>query len=248
MTDLPSSSDLRLAAGLQPARAGPRGCDTRPVDGQRLARLIAVTGPAGSENTALASAVPQVRAAPSSAAVILVEGVSDQAALEALAPRLGQDLSRDRVFVVPMGGATNIATFLDLFGPAGLGARLAGLCDEDEEHHVRRGLAHAGLAPAPGRAGLERLGFYVCVADLEAEMIRALGPETVEQLIAAEGELPGFRRFCQQPAQRGRAREQQLRRFLGIRSGRKARYGRVLASALDLARIPRPLERVLGHV
>ncbi len=225
---------------------GPMLDDPR-LDDPRLARLIAVTGPAGSQNTALASAVPRVRAAPASSAVILVEGVSDQAALEALAPRLGRDLSRDRVFIVPMGGATNIAAFLDLFGPPGLGARLAGLCDEAEEHHVRRGLAHAGLAPGPGRPGLERLGFYVCVADLEAEMIRALGPEAVEQLIAAEGELPGFRRFCQQPAQRGRARDQQLRRFLGIRSGRKARYGRVLASALDLDRIPRPLHGVLAR-
>jgi hypothetical protein len=147
-----------------------------------------------------------------------------------------------------MGGATNIASFLDLFGPPGLGARLAGLCDEAEERYVRRGLAHAGLAPGPGRDGLERLGFHVCVADLEDEMIRSLGPETVEQLIAAEGELPGFRRFCQQPAQRSRGREPQLKRFLGIQSGRKARYGRVLAAALDLSRIPRPLERVLAHV
>ena len=79
-------------------------------------------------------------------------------------------------------------------------------------------------------------------------MIRSLGAEAVEQLIAAQGELAGFGRFCQQPAQRSRAREQQLKRFLGIRSGRKARYGRVLASALDLTRVPRPLDRVLGHV
>ena len=79
-------------------------------------------------------------------------------------------------------------------------------------------------------------------------MIRSLGAEAVEQLIAAQGELAGFGRFCRQPAQRSRAREQQLKRFLGIRSGRKARYGRVLASALDLTRVPRPLDRVLGHV
>jgi hypothetical protein len=219
------------------------------VDGQRLARLIAVTGPAGSNNTALAAAVRRVRdAAPGSCAVILVEGISDQAAVESLAARRGRDLRRDGVFVVPMGGATNIGAFLDLFGPQGLGARLAGLCDEGEERHFQRGLAPAAEGAGLARAELERLGFYVCVADLEDEMIRSLGAEAVEQLIAGQGELAGFRRFCGQPAQRSRSREQQLRRFLGTRSGRKARYGRVLASALDLTRVPRPLDGVLGHV
>jgi hypothetical protein len=231
-----------LAASLQ------LRCETGAVDGQTLARLIAVTGPAGSSNAALASAVPRVEAAaPGSCAIILVEGISDQAALESLAARRDRDLRREGIFVVPMGGATNIGSFLDLFGPQGLGARLAGLCDEAEEGYFRRGLARAGLEPGPGRDDLERLGFYVCVADLEDEMIRSLGAEAVEQLIASQGELRGFRRFCRQPAQRGRAREQQLRRFLGIRSGRKARYGRVLASALDLDRIPRPLDRVLAN-
>jgi len=200
------------------------------VDGQALARLIAVTGPAGSSNYALASAVRRVRdAAPGSRAVILVEGISDQSALESLAARRGRDLHREGVFVVPMGGATNIGAFAGLFGPQGLGARLAGLCDEAEEREFRRGLARAGLRPGPGREDLEQLGFYVCVADLEDEMIRSLGAEAVERLIAAEGELTRLRTFCLQPAQRGRAPEQRLRRFMGTKSGRKARYGRVLA-------------------
>jgi OLD-like protein len=214
-----------------------------------LGRLIAVTGPAGSRNAALASAVRLVRDAPAgSRAVILVEGISDQAALESLAERRGRDLRREGVFIVPMGGATNIGSFAELFGPQGLGARLAGLCDEAEEREFRRGLARAGLRPGPGRGDLEQLGFYVCVADLEDEMIRSLGAEAVERLIAAEGELTRFRTFCLQPAQRGRAPGQQLRRFMGTRSGRKARYGRVLASALDLTRVPPPLDRVLMHI
>jgi hypothetical protein len=219
------------------------------VDDQTLGRLMAVTGPAGSRNAVLASAVPRVRAAPpGSPAVILVEGISDQAALESLAAWRGRDLDREGVFVVPMGGATNIGSFADLFGPRGLGTRLAGLCDEAEEQDFRRGLARAGLRPGPGRADLEQLGFYVCVADLEDEMIRSLGAAAVERIIAAEGDLTRFRTFCLQPAQRGRAPEQQLRRFMGTKSGRKVRYGRVLASALDLDRIPRPLERVLARV
>ena len=85
-----------------------------------------------------------------SCAVILVEGVSDQSAIEALAARRGRNLGREGVFVVPMGGATNIGSFLDLFGPRGLRARLAGLCDEGEEPEFRRGLARAGLRPRSG--------------------------------------------------------------------------------------------------
>jgi hypothetical protein len=219
------------------------------VDDEALSRLVAVTGPAGSSNGALAAAMASVRNTPAgSCAVILVEGVSDQSAIEALAVRRGRDLGQEGVFVVPMGGATNIGPFADLFGPRGLRARLAGLCDEGEEHVFRHGLARAGLHPGPDRRDLERLGFYVCVADLEDEMIRALGVASVERLIAGQGELGSFRTFCRQPAQRERTREQQLRRFMGTRSGRKAHYGRVLASALDLTRVPRPLDRVLARV
>jgi hypothetical protein len=212
-------------------------------------RLVAVTGPAGSSNVALAAAVTSVRNAPAgSCAVILVEGVSDQAAVEALAVRRGRNLRREGVFVVPMGGATNVGHFLGLFGPRGLRARLAGLCDEGEEREFRRGLNRAGLGPVLARDDLERLGFYVCVADLEDELIRSLGTDTVERLIAGQGELGSFRILCQQPAQRTRTREQQLKRFLGARSGRKAHYGQVLTDALDLTRVPRPLDRLLTHV
>ena len=177
------------------------------MDDESLSRLVAVTGPAGSSNVALAAAVASVRnAADGSGAVILVEGVSDQSAIEALAARRGRDLGREGVFVVPMGGATNVGSFLELFGPRGLRARLAGLCDEGEEHVFRHALARAGLHPGPARRDLERLGFYVCVADLEDEMIRSLGAASVERLVADQGELASFRTFCRQPAQRDRTR------------------------------------------
>ena len=214
------------------------------MDEEALSRLIAVTGPAGGRNSALAVAAARVRgAAAGCCAVILTEGVSDQIAISSLAARRGRDLDREGVFVVPMGGATNVGHFLDLFGPRGLAARLAGLCDEAEQDDFRRGLQRAGLGP-----DLERLGFYVCVADLEDEMIRSLGAVAVEHLIEAQGELRPFRTFCKQPAQRNRAPEQRLRRFMGTGSGRKIHYGRVLAEALDLTRIPRPLDRVLARV
>jgi hypothetical protein len=183
-----------------------------------------------------------------SRAVILVEGRSDQAALEALAERRGQPLGPLGVSVVPMGGATNIGHFLDLLGPRGLGVSLAGLCDAAEEGYFRRALEQAGLGSRLHRADMEALGFYVCTLDLEDELIRALGVASVEQIIQAHGDLRSLRIFQKQPAQQGRSPGRQLRRFMGTRSGRKSQYARLLTGALDLARVPQPLDLVLEHV
>ena len=88
----------------------------------------------------------------------------------------------------------------------------------------------------------------MCDADLEDELIRALGVAAVEQVVAEQGELTSFRTLQKQPAQRGRSVEAQLRRFMGSRGGRKIRYVPLLVEALDLARVPRPLDRLLAHV
>ena len=182
------------------------------------------------------------------AAVVLVEGSSDQAALEAIAERRGRDLAAEGISVVSMGGARSIGGFLDRLGPRGLDVRLAGLCDLREEGEFRRGLERAGLGSNLGRAEMEALGFYVCVVDLEDELIRSLGAGAVERVVETQGELASFRTLQRQPAQRGRSAEEQLRRFLGTRSGRKLLYARLLVGALDLADVPRPLDRVLAHV
>ena len=181
-------------------------------------------------------------------AVVLVEGVSDQVALETLAVRHGRDLHAEGVAVVPIGGATNIRRFLERYGPHGLDVRLAGLCDVGEEGAFRRGLERAGLGADLTRAELEELGFYVCVADLEDELIRALGVDAVERVIEAQGEHGSLRAFQRQPAQRARPVGAQLRRFMGTRQGRKIRYASLLVEALELAHVPRPLDRVLAHV
>jgi hypothetical protein len=180
--------------------------------------------------------------------VVLVEGSSDQVALEALAARRGRDLAAAGIAVVPMGGARNIRHFLERFGPRGLNLRLAGLCDAGAEGDVRRGLERAGLGADLGRAEMEALGFYVCVADLEDELIRCLGVAGVERVVEAQGELGSFRTFQQQPAWRARSTPEQLRRFIGTHSGRKFRYARLLVDALELTCVPRPLDRVLAHV
>jgi hypothetical protein len=181
-------------------------------------------------------------------AVVLVEGMSDQRAVEALARRRGRNLEAEGVAVMPIGGSKGIWRFLERFGPDGLDLRLAGLCDAAEEGDFQRGLQRAGLGANLTRADMEGLGFFVCVADLEDELIRALGPAAVERVIDAQGELESFRSLQRQPAWRGRTTEEQLRRFFGTHKGRKIQSAPLLVDALDLDQVPRPLDGVLAHV
>ena len=95
---------------------------------------------------------------------------------------------------------------------------------------------------------MEALGFFVCVADLEDELIRVLGPWRVEEIVEGEGELGSFRTLQKQPEWRGRETHDQLRRFMGSGGSRKIRYASLLVDALDPARVPRPLDGVLAHV
>jgi OLD-like protein len=180
--------------------------------------------------------------------VVLVEGISDRVALEALAERYGRDLEAEGTSIVPIGGAQAVGRFLDQLGPRGRNLRLAGLCDAGEEREFRRGLERAGLGSPATRAEMERLGFYVCVADLEDELIRALGAAAVEEVVESQGDLRPFRTMQKQAAWNGRPREEQLRRFMGSGGRRKIRYARLLVDALELTQVPRPLERVLARV
>ncbi len=147
-----------------------------------------------------------------------------------------------------MGGSKNIDGHLAVLGPQGLDIRLAGLCDAAEVGDVRRGLERAGLGRNLTPEELESRGFFICVEDLEDELIRALGTTSVEHIVVAQGEMESFRTFQRQPAQRGRRLHDQLRRFMGTRSGRKAIYAPLLVEALDLERVPRPLDGVLASL
>jgi hypothetical protein len=181
-------------------------------------------------------------------AIVLVEGISDRVALETLAERLGRNLEAEGVSIVAIGGAQAIRRVVVELGPRGRNVRLAGLCDAGEERAFRRGLELAGLGSPATRSELEALGFYVCEADLEDELIRALGAAAVEEVVEAQGDLRPFRTMQKQPEWRGRPREEQLRRFMGSGGQRKIRYARLLVDALELADVPRPLERVLADV
>ncbi|MEV0170309.1 TOPRIM nucleotidyl transferase/hydrolase domain-containing protein [Streptomyces sp. NPDC050803] len=170
---------------------------------------------------------------------VLLEGLSDVAAVDALAERRGRDLAAEGVCVLSIGGAMSVGRYARLLGAPGLGLRLTGLCDEAERPYYARGFERSGAA---------QQGFFVCAADLEDELIRALGLTRVEELVREEGDQRALRTFLRQPAQQGRAPQQQFRRFFGTKKGRKIHYGRVLVEALAPDRVPAPLDGLLSSL
>jgi hypothetical protein len=158
-------------------------------------------------------------------AVVLVEGTSDLVALETLALRRGRDLAAEGVVVDAIGGAQAIRRALARHD----GARVVGLVDAGEAGGFRRLLDD----------------IFVCDPDLEGELIRALGAEEVLRVVERHGHLGPFRTLQKQPSWRGRLVEEQLRRFMGSGGSRKIEYARYLVEALDLERVPAPLDGVL---
>ena len=177
---------------------------------------------------------------------VLVEGSSDREAVKALARRLDRDLPTEGIAVVAMGGATNVGQFVRRLGPMGTGLRLTGLCDQAETGYFERALDEAGLLD-PGTP-LQAAGFFVCVVDLEDELIRAIGLDGMLDFLQDLGDLRRFQVMQRQPAQRERTLEQQIHRFVGVRSGRKERYAAALVDALDIASVPRPLHDLIHAV
>ncbi len=89
---------------MAPATADEAAARLRDVDEESLA---AVTEAAGGSSAALAAASARAREAPGSCVVVLVEGMSDQAALETLAARRGRNLRDEGVFIVPIGSCSS---------------------------------------------------------------------------------------------------------------------------------------------
>jgi len=208
--------------------------------------LMDMPTPGPRRPLSISEALELVRCAGARSA-ILVEGWSDQAAVDAWAESLTVDLASRGVAVIPIGGITNFGKFASALATSGLGLRLSGLYDASEESLTLRSLAREGLVRDLTRTSAEEAGFFCCDIDLEDELIRALGTDAVEELLDAQGELASFRRFQSQPAQKMRDTHSQMKRFMGTRAGRKIRYGSLLVSALTPARVPLPLRQVLSR-
>ncbi len=179
--------------------------------------------------------------------LVLVEGDSDAAAVRALAERVGCDLGSHRIRIRAAAGVRNFSRVLSEFVGAHPDAEICGLYDVADERYVRRALLGVGV-PIATHESPESLGFFACDADLEDELIRALGTEAVERVLEAQAELGSFRRFQAMPQHRGEAVHRQLRRFLGTRATRKIRCGRRLVEALEIGRWPRPLGQLAARL
>ncbi|MEX1092346.1 MAG: ATP-dependent endonuclease [Acidimicrobiia bacterium] len=188
---------------------------------------------------------PATGRARASRAVILVEGPSDQVAVEILAARCGHDLDQSGVEVVAIGGATNLRQFIETYGPGGRGALLAGLGDIGEVAVYGRTLSRAGVSRGPSRHELEEAGFHMCVVDLEDELIRALGAVQTRSIVERADTPGSFRSYQRQPAHREQRLETQLRGFV---TNWKIEYARLFVAELHLAQVPRPLAGVLDYV
>src|SRR5687767_13173942 len=175
---------------------------TRLTGAQRRRRELAVPGYASGFDAPLRATADALERAQHARSIVLVEGVSDQIAVETLASLQARDLTKEGVAVVPIGGAQSVSKFLAHFGPAGVGLRVSGLCDAAEEQHFCRQLAKVGYAHPDTRSELERAGFFVCDRDLEDELIRAVGPDAIETILAEEADLASFRTLQKQAAWR----------------------------------------------
>lgn len=175
--------------------------------------------------------------------LILVEGPSDKLAVETLARRRGRDLGAERISVVNMGGVTNLPRHLA--GIWGEPVRVAGMCDAADASVVMRALAGVGAGSPSTTGELEELGFFVCVVDLEEELVRALGPEKVLRVFERDGRLHKFRTFQTQVEKRDLQLEVQIWDYL---TNWKIHYAGQFVEALDLDRVPRPLDGVLSRV
>jgi hypothetical protein len=218
------------------------------IDGERRLQLEreALAGYAHGPDAQIEAAAEALAMAESARVVVLVEGISDQIAVETSANRRQRDLDAEGIVVVPMGGAHAIRGYLGRFGPEGSGISVTGLCDAGEEKFFRQGLEAAGIGSPGSRREMAELGFFVCVQDLEDELIRASGQEAIETLLDSQEDLDSFRTLQKQPEWRHKNFDAQMHRWLRAGAHRNLRYARLLARSLPLDQMPHPIDGVLA--
>jgi hypothetical protein len=178
---------------------------------------------------------------------VLLEGTSDVAAVRAAADRLGVPVDEQEVVLVDMGGATNVRHHLAEAASQEVSPRVLGMCDVKEGSFFVRALRDLHI-DVGSVAELPRWGFQVCVHDLEDELMRALGPTQVRDVLRGLGLTARFAAFTQQPAWSARGFHEQAHRFAGVASGRKELMAAALAAALDPDALPAPLQGLLDDI
>jgi predicted ATP-dependent endonuclease of OLD family len=181
--------------------------------------------------------------AESARSVVLVEGISDQIAIETLAERLGRDLDGEGVVIVPIGGAQAAKHYVPLFAERP-GVTVSGLCDRAEAGYFARALAEP-VGESVGESDLNDHGFFICDPDLEAELIRSMDPAEIEAVLQSEDDLSAFRTLQKQSSWRDRPFPEQMHRWLRSVGRRNLRYAQLIVLVASHDRLPRPLVDVL---
>lgn len=177
--------------------------------------------------------------------VVLLEGVSDVAAVRAAAGVRGADLTGVRL--VDLGGITNVRREMERLGREEPEREILGLCDVAEARFAMRAVEDGG-GWVRDPSDLATYGFFVCDADLEEELIRALGERRVLEVIDAIGLGRKLSQLQQQPAWSDRPLAEQLHRFAGVASGRKELLAGALVDALGPTELPEPLAMLLDRI
>ena len=171
---------------------------------------------------------------------LLVEGESDKAALESLAPRFGVDLVAEEITVTVLGGAGNFGRAIA--EAAAQGHRVGGLYDEGEERFV------AGALNRQEGEDLTRQGFFACRRDLEDELIRAIGMAEMTAVLESKNDLKGFRAFQGQEAHSSAEADEQLRRFISANGARKRQYAAAMAEEVAFENVPEPMSGLINWI
>lgn len=182
---------------------------------------------------------------PSPTHVVLLEGASDVAAVRAVAAADEVDLTTTRL--VDLGGVTNIRQVLRQWRQRAPEVEIVGMCDAGETRFVERAIAAEGAAVRDA-SDLAAYGFFVCHADLEEELIRALGSAAALEVVTRLGLGGKFATLRQQPAWQERPVADQLHRFCGVASGRKELLAGALAAALTAEQVPEPIRLLIDRV
>ncbi|MFS3128967.1 TOPRIM nucleotidyl transferase/hydrolase domain-containing protein [Nocardioides sp. Bht2] len=171
---------------------------------------------------------------------ILVEGESDKAAVETLAPRFGVDLETEQITVQVINGAGNFRAAIA--ESVAQGHRVGGLYDEGEERYV------AGALNRQVGEDLTRQGFFACRRDLEEELIRATGVVGVTAILEAKNDLKGFRQFQAQEAHSSEQADEQLRRYVSANGARKREYAARMAEEVPFEDVPEPMTGLINWI
>ncbi|WP_374929567.1 hypothetical protein [Kytococcus sedentarius] len=177
--------------------------------------------------------------------IVLLEGVSDVAAVRALMATAGIDPAP--VELVSTDGVTNMGRVLKEVRLLRGDVDVVGLCDQAESDVVVRALQQDGL-PVQDASDLPVYGFFVCEPDLEGELIRAHGAQRAREVLVEAGLGGKLEALQRQDAWVGRPLEEQLHRFCGVASGRKERAAGILAGALGADEVPEQMAMLLDRL